>query len=312
MIEKNMKRPHDQIKLGLHPRNRHNSRYNFKELIKHTPALSKFIIINKYDDESIDFGNSDAVKALNQAILKYFYNIDNWVIPKNYLCPPIPGRADYIHQIADLLGINNNGIIPTGDRIRILDIGVGANCVYPLIAQSEYGWNFVGSDIDPVSIEYAQKIIDANNLHDSIELRLQLSSENIFKGIIQDKDFFDITISNPPFHSSLEEAQNGNITKTKNLTRSHKQAQTIPKLNFGGVGNELWCVGGEVAFATKMIKESTEFKKNCLWFSTLISKSTSLPIIYEQLKKSGVSEFKTIDMAQGQKKSRIVAWTFRT
>ncbi|MDD4976539.1 MAG: RlmF-related methyltransferase, partial [Bacteriovorax sp.] len=74
----------------------------------------------------------------------------------------------------------------------------------------------------------------------------------------------------------------------------------------------LWCDGGEVAFATKMIEESIEFKSNCFWFSTLISKYTSLPIIYEELKKAGVLDFKTIDMAQGQKKSRIVAWTFKT
>ena len=37
---------------------------------------------------------------------------------------------------------------------------------------------------------------------------------------------------------------------------------------------------------------------------------TNLKNIYKLLNKVGVAEFKTIDMAQGQKISRIVAWTF--
>ncbi|MBC7537960.1 MAG: 23S rRNA (adenine(1618)-N(6))-methyltransferase RlmF [Bacteriovorax sp.] len=311
---KNEIKPQQEIKPGLHPRNRHNSRYDFSELTKSCPELLKFIAINKYNDESIDFANPEAVKSLNQAILKYFYNITNWNIPKNYLCPPIPGRADYIHQIADLLGSKNGGVIPKGESIRVLDIGVGASCVYPLIANSEYGWKFVGSDIDAVAINSAKQIVDANNLSNSIQLRLQTSPENIFKGIIHEQEFFDITISNPPFHSSLEEAQEGNQRKTKNLGRgkdtTKKDLRNTSTLNFGGVSNELWCTGGEVAFATRMIDESVAFKNNCFWFSTLISKFTSLPFIYEELKKAGVQDFKTIDMAQGQKKSRIVVWTF--
>ena len=176
----NIKSP-QALKPGLHPRNRHNNRYDFPQLTNCYPELSKYVAVNKYNDETIDFSNPDAVKALNKAILLYFYNIKEWDIPKNYLCPPIPGRADYIHQIADLLGTKNNGIIPKGNIIRVLDIGVGANCVYPLIATREYGWNFVGSDIDPVAINSAQKIVDSNNLSNSIDLRLQLSLDNIFK-----------------------------------------------------------------------------------------------------------------------------------
>lgn len=286
--------------------------------MRSSPELSDYVIKienkNNIDDQSIDFSNPNAVKALNKALLKYFYNIDNWDIPKNYLCPPIPGRADYIHQIADLMGSTNGGVIPRGNSIRILDVGVGANCVYPFIAHNEYGWNIVGSDIDPVALSSATQIIKTNKLSESIELRLQTSPENIFKGIILEKELFDITISNPPFHSSLEEARMGSQRKIRNLSSvkdSSKNSQKKTTLNFGGVANELWCAGGEVAFATKIIKESVEFQTNCLWFSTLISKHTSLPIIYDELKKIGIKNFKTIDMAQGQKKSRIVAWTFQ-
>ena len=47
--------------------------------------------------------------------------------------------------------------IPTGTQIRCLDIGVGANCVYPIIAKKEYGWAFVGVDIDTQALSSAQE-----------------------------------------------------------------------------------------------------------------------------------------------------------
>ena len=40
---------------------------------------------------------------LNRAILMHHYGVKSWDIPAGYLCPPIPGRADYIHSVADLL-----------------------------------------------------------------------------------------------------------------------------------------------------------------------------------------------------------------
>jgi 23S rRNA (adenine1618-N6)-methyltransferase len=42
----------------------------------------------------------------------------------HYLCPPIPGRADYIHLHSRLLAESNNGIIPKGHGIQGLDIGI--------------------------------------------------------------------------------------------------------------------------------------------------------------------------------------------
>ncbi|MGZ5191974.1 MAG: RlmF-related methyltransferase, partial [Flavisolibacter sp.] len=88
-------------KSTLHPRNKHQDRYHFEELIADCPDLKPFVAINKFNIETIDFTNPKAVKTLNRALLKHFYKIDHWDIPENYLCPPIPGRADYIHNIAD-------------------------------------------------------------------------------------------------------------------------------------------------------------------------------------------------------------------
>ncbi len=307
-MSKSEKREHPPVKTGLHHRNPHKFRYDFHKLIQCCSELTQYVSINQYGDESIDFSDPDAVKTLNRSLLIHFYGISYWDIPDNYLCPPIPGRADYIHYIADLLSSCNSNVIPRGKSISILDIGVGANCVYPIIGNHEYGWHFTGSDIDPVSLDSAQKIINSNkNLTDVTDLRLQKLKSSIFIGVIKPDDFFDATICNPPFHSSPEEAAEGTLRKLNNLNSKNI---TEPILNFGGQNNELWTPGGEESFIRRMIEESSEFSGNCLWFTTLVSKKTTLPGVYKALKHVKASEVRTIPMAQGQKISRIVTWSF--
>ncbi|MCK5171520.1 MAG: 23S rRNA (adenine(1618)-N(6))-methyltransferase RlmF [Bacteroidales bacterium] len=305
---KHKKKEHPKVKSRLHPRNKHRERYNFKQLIETCPELAQFVKLNMYNDESIDFSNPEAVKMLNKALLKHYYDIDNWDIPQGYLCPPIPGRADYIHHIADLLRNYNYGKIPRGNKIKCLDIGVGANCVYPIIGNKEYGWSFIGTDIDTVAIENGNKIIKQNPfLKGKIDLRFQNNIKDFFYGIIQKDELIDLSICNPPFHSSLEEAQSGSIRKQSNL--SHEKVSK-PTLNFGGQNTELWCEGGEEKFVREMIRESKKFATSCFWFSSLISKQSNLKSIYNALEKSEAVEVITIPMGQGNKTSRIVAWTF--
>ena len=295
-------------KIGLHPRNPHRYLYDFKQLIVACPELGKFVKLNKYNSESIDFADPLAVKLLNKAILKQFYDLSDWDIPENYLCPPIPGRADYIHYMADLLASCNNGIVPTGKSVSVLDIGVGANCVYPIIGNKAYGWQFVGTDIDPFAIRSANQIIEANpKLQSVVECRLQSNPSNFFSNILKPSEVFDLSICNPPFHASAEEAAEGTQRKTRNLG-NNKGANSV--LNFGGQNNELWCPGGEAVFVRRMIKQSSELPNCCKWFSTLISKKSNLPAVYKSLQKFGAKQVQTIEMSQGQKQSRVVAWSF--
>lgn len=297
-------------KTSLHPRNPHRLGYDFKQLIINCPELEEFVSINQYNIETIDFSNPKAVKSLNKALLVSHYDIQNWDIPNNSLCPPIPGRADYIHYIADLLATSNNGIIPEGETVQGLDIGIGANCIYPVIGNSVYGWSFVGTDIDATALENCSKIIEDNpRLIDAISLQQQTDSRLIFKNIITPEDKFTFTICNPPFHASQEEATKATIRKINNLENTKT---TKPILNFGGQNAELWCEGGELGFVTQMIYESVKYPMQCLWFTTLVSKKENLSSLYKTLNKVSAVEVKTIDMAQGQKTSRIVAWTFQS
>ena len=307
---KEKKRHHPKLKTKLHPRNRHGERYNFTELTASYPKLTRYVTLNAYNDESIDFSDGQAIKALNSALLKLYYDIDFWEIPTGYLCPPIPGRADYIHYSADLLASSNGGTVPIGSKIKCLDVGVGANCVYPIIGVKEYGWYFIGSDVDTVSMASAQKIIASNpNLQGLIECRLQTESRHFFQGILKQGERVDLTICNPPFHASMAEAQAGTLRKLSNL---QKKEVTKPVLNFGGQPSELCYNGGEERFVMEMIHESREYADSCLWFSTLISKLATLDAIYYALEKAKAVDIKTIPMEQGNKISRIVAWTFLT
>lgn len=130
MLQK--KKEHQKVKSKLHPRNKNRERYDFNQLIRSSPELEAFVKPNIYGDESVDFSNPKAVKALNKALLVHHYGLNYWDIPTAYLCPPIPGRADYIHHIAGFLGKNNLGKIPEGAKIKCLDIGMGASCIYPI------------------------------------------------------------------------------------------------------------------------------------------------------------------------------------
>lgn len=295
-------------KVNLHPRNKHRLSYDFEQLIQCCRDLKDFVFTNQYDTKTIDFSNFEAVKLLNKALLISDYEINNWDIPKNYLCPPLPGRADYIHYIADLLTESNNGILPEGENIQGLDIGIGANCIYPIIGNTTYGWSFVGCDIDEKALQNCKVIIGQNEkLIDFISLQLQTEPKYIFKNIITPEDRFAFTICNPPFHASAMEAVKANIRKTNNLENTKTNQ---PLLNFGGQNTELWCEGGEIRFITQMVYESAKFPMNCFWFTTLVSKKENLKSIYKTLQKVNAVTIKTIEMAQGQKTSRFVAWTF--
>lgn len=299
---------HLSAKDDLHPRNQHRERYDFPLLLARNPALQAFVKLNKHEQLTIDFANPEAVKEFNRSLLMQYYGITYWDIPADYLCPSVPSRADYIHYLADLLATDHEGEIPRGKSVIVMDIGMGANCIYPIVGTHEYGWKFIGTDIDPLALRVAKQLV-ANNkrIANSVECRLQPQKANIFEGVLLRKDTITCTMCNPPFHGSADDVEARARRKWKNLEKDTEQQ---PLLNFGGQANELWCEGGEPAFVGKMIEESVAHGHQCRWFTCLISKKTTLPGVYAALKRVGATAVRTIGMEQGQKVSRIVAWSF--
>lgn len=308
----------------MHPRNLHKNGYDLEVLSSTLATLKPFLIKTPVGNTSIDFSDPLAVKTLNAALLAHFYGIKNWDIPADYLCPPVPGRADYIHHIADLLASDTankttNAKIPMGHSVVGLDIGVGANLIYPILGCQIYGWRFVGSELSKVSIDSANSIIQLNGqLSKLITLRQQTDPKRIFTGIIGPKDQFDFSLCNPPFHASQQLAEQGSQRKNRNLTRNKQKRhnQQLDKfsgnknLNFAGKSNELWCNGGELAFIKRMIIESRDYAKQVKWFTSLVSKKDNIKSIYRILEETKVEEIKTVNMGQGSKISRFIAWRF--
>ena len=297
-----------------HSRNLHQDSYPLAKLVQSSPALQSHILIKPDGGKTIDFANANSVKALNAALLAHYYQIKFWDIPAGYLCPPVPGRADYVHYLADLLANDNQGAVPVGKAIRGLDIGTGANVIYPIIANRSYDWQMVGTDIDPVSIKSANTIIASNPvLSGGIDIRQQQDQKHIFTGVVTAEEHFDFCMCNPPFHQSAEQAKAVSQRKVKNKSKRGSHINT-PKqgdeLNFAGQSNELWCDGGELQFIQRMIAESRDYANQIQWFSSLVSKKDNLIHIYKSLRELGVTHVKTVDMAQGQKFSRFVAWRF--
>ena len=278
----------------LHPKNKHNKGYDFEFLQSRYPKLKPFVV-EKYGAATIDFSDPKAVKTFNAALLFSHYGIKDWNFPDENLCPPIPGRVDYIHYLADLISKEQD--------VKVLDIGTGASCIYPLLGVKTYNWDFVATDIDVNSLDYAQDIIDDNNLSSKIELRQQLKEEHILKGILEDEDYFTITMCNPPFYKSAEEARGANRRKTRNLGNTATR-------NFSGNNNELWYIGGEKAFLHTYLYESSLFPKSSKWFTSLVSNKDNVKSLQQSAKKLKVSEFKIIPMLQGNKVTRIVCWRF--
>ncbi|WP_312952454.1 23S rRNA (adenine(1618)-N(6))-methyltransferase RlmF [Superficieibacter sp.] len=290
-------------KPGLHPRNRHRDRYDLPALCLACPELNDFIVLNPAGEQTINFAEPRAVKALNKALLTHFYGVQQWDIPEGFLCPPVPGRADYIHHLADILA-ETSGEIPR--LASVLDIGVGANCIYPLIGAYEYGWRFTGSEVNAQAFASAQAIVQGNpGISRTLRLRKQKDEKAIFHGIIHKNEQYDATICNPPFHDSAEAAREGSERKRRNLGQKQDDAR-----NFGGQQQELWCEGGEVRFIQQMIEESQQYGRQVMWFSSLVSRGENLPALYPLLTAVGAVKVVKKEMAQGQKQSRFIAWTF--
>jgi len=280
----------------VHKKNPFAADYDFDNLVKHNDALAKYVFPNKQGTKTIKFGDQRAVKALNKALLKTQFDV-HWDIPKGFPCPPIPGRLDYLLNIADLL---------PEKEIKMLDIGTGANMIYPILGTRHFGWHCTASELNPDSIKHAAQIIANNPSLSSVELRVQSDPKLILENIIQPDDNFDVMVCNPPHFKSLEDAQKHNQRKVRNLSSKKRE-----KLNFAGRSNELWTPGGEAAFIQSLAEESVQFMDQVGWFTSLISRNDSVRGITEMIDAIPRTEVKVVEMTQGIKASRFVAWRFK-
>lgn len=332
---------------GPHPRNSFKGSYDMDQLCNAFPPLSKYIIRPDHDNNSknkeqrllrptIKFADPEAVRALNTALLVSHYGIlpsYSDILPRDALVPPVPGRADYVHHIADILAESSKACnTPNDHSIQGFDVGTGASAIYPLIANSVYGWKMIGSDVNPPSIKSAADIVKDNSLQEVVDVRLQSSNGKIFDSVWRLNEEFDFTMCNPPFYPSLEAFHAENSRKVRGLAKSvanrgrkgssskSKESKIIGKVtsnNFGGTSSELWCDGGEVTFVKRMIDESKRYKDRCLWFTSLVSRKENLAKIEQYLRMKNsrqrlnvVAQTHKVSMGAGAKSTSIIMWTY--
>jgi 23S rRNA (adenine1618-N6)-methyltransferase len=265
-----------------------NNPPNFDYLASIYPNFSQYVYKNKFGGYSIDWRDKKALKELNKVLLDYDFGISYWDIPDGFLIPSIPSRCNYIHWLSDLLGPLNI------EKVNGLDIGTGANLIYPILGHQIYGWKFIGSDINYESLVNCQKIISTNNLDRYIQVKLQPKEDKIFENIVNEDDKFHFCMSNPPYFSREDEIKHDN-----------------PHTDFDYNEKEAYCSGGELSFINKLIKESEKYKNNFVWFSTLVGRKINLEKIEEILKeKSEIQEIKTTTFYQGKQARWGIAWKY--
>lgn len=305
-----------------HPRNAFQGSYDIPKLCDAYPKLRDFVVYAPHRP-TIDFSNPHAVRALNTALLFCDYQVTMWDLPNDSLIPPIPGRADYIHSIADVLQSSGGGgtkILPVGPHLRGLDIGTGASLIYPLLGSSLYRWSFTGTDVSCESLQAAQRIATANRRQDTIELRHQPHQEHVLQNVIQPHEEFDFVMCNPPFYPTQQAFEWASQRKIKNL-RTNRAKRRSPVVttslsttmgassNCSGQSHELWYPGGEVNFLSIMMQESRSFGRQCLWFSALVSRRWHVPRLQRTLPPHA-QEVRVVAMGQGNKSATILFWSF--
>ena len=294
-------------KTRLHPQNPFAAPYPLTELVKLQPALAAYLKTTPDGRQSVNFAEPEAVTLLNTALLQWQFGLAYYQIPPGYLCPAVPGRLDYLLYLQDLLTQSHLDKKVPASAVQLLDIGCGANLIYALLAAKALRWQAIGSDIDARALQNAASLIEQYGLQRQLSLRLQANPQAIFHGVIQPGDYLDLTLCNPPFHDSPDAAAAGSARKQRNLG-----LESSAPLNFAGQANELWCEGGEPDFLRRMLAESKDFAHQVYWFSTLVSKQQHLPKLQKQLQQLGATQVQVISMAQGNKQSRILAWSFLT
>jgi len=280
------------------------NRYNLEQLSKTHPALSSYIIDGK-SGTTIDFGNADAVKALNTALLISDYGLTSYDLPDGYLVPGVTGRRKYIDQVATLLMSKDRKKHNLKKRV-IADIGVGANCIYPIIGHKAYGWKFVGVDNNQEAVNTALGIITANDLSESIGLRFQSDENQIIEGWITEDDYFDSMVCNPPFYDSNLEADQHIQRKSSGLKLSKVSR------SFAGKPHELIAEGGELGFVSRYIEESKQFGAQVYSYTCLISSAVNLPTLENLLKELECTERRVLITSTSNKASRVLVWSFLT
>jgi 23S rRNA (adenine1618-N6)-methyltransferase len=286
-------------------------RPDFGALAAADPRLKPYVAIDSQGRARIDFSDGAATRALVAALLRAAFAVEWWV-PAGALVPPVPSRVEYLDVVARLLaqvapeGVSVGGgaetLAPPFSPPTILDVGVGANAIYCLLAAAR-GWRAVGLDAARAALAGAAANLSRNPaLAPRITLRACPSPDFAAVGILPHglragDPVVAACVCNPPFFESA----------------SARAATARASSDYGGTPAETVCVGGEVAFVGRLVEESEEFKEKIVWFSAMLGRKASLSTLKRSLAAlDPAPSIRVVEMrAGGGRTARwVLAWTW--
>nr|CAB3263768.1 T-box-containing protein 2-like [Phallusia mammillata] len=278
----------------MHPKNRYKHEPpDFEKLAECFPNFRKHVQHSKRTKKPfVNFRNPNAVRELSKCLLRNDFNL-NVELPSDRLSPTVPSRLNYILWLQDLLQC-----LPTQNRYVVFDIGCGSSCIYPLLGvKLNDNWTFIASEIDAKNFEYAQRNVTTNGLSERVLLHQVLESDNLFSPL-GDTDEVDVCMCNPPFFNSKDDAEKSWQRPSANSSCS-------------GDGKEMiFEQGGDLAFAERLLRDSSKVKGRIKWFTIMFGKKLSFTSFKLKLKTSGVSALTSTEFCQGKTMRWAVAWSF--
>jgi 23S rRNA (adenine1618-N6)-methyltransferase len=223
----------------------------------------------------------------------------------------VPVRWNYVHWIQELLDTTGESYSDRYDPERPvtgLDIGVGASCIYGLLAcATRPNWRMIGTDIDEHSLECARQNVKSNGLGERIKLCHSntddplIPLDTLARVETLQVEELDFVMTNPPFYASKED-----------MEASYTNKATPPSAVCTGSENEMICEGGEVGLVARIIEESLKLGERVQWYTAMLGRLPSLRKIVEKLKGHGITNFAVCSLQAGFKTNRwAIAWSLR-
>ena len=282
-------------------KNKNNIFYNdfkpdFLTLIKEFPELKKYILKQNEDNEGefqFDWSNNELSLLMDKSILNYYFDIKYYDIPNGFLIPPIPSRINYINLINSII----TKLIKDIDIKNIIgiDIGTGANIIYPILGYSIYKWKFICTEINKEAYNNAKLILQKNNLENNINIIKQNNKDNIFISILNRENKYIFSMCNPPYYNYENEI------KLEDKKRDNEY-------NF----DEIYYKNGEFGFFQRYFEESICYKNNVFLYTILIGKKINAENIYDKLSSYNdiIKIYNMQKILTGNNVRYIIYWSF--